>query len=147
MYDYMRKDLEGNLRPIHSHHGDKVLRRDFREDWVSDNLIQKRRLIRQGTGFAEYIVGEHELLYFSLRNAVFAERYEDEAGDRFHVLVLVDGEKVLIRSKPDPSRCFRQNYLDMVIIPAGFGPYEVINEGVGVVTLHKTMLKEGFEKN
>jgi hypothetical protein len=61
------------------------------------------------------------------------------------VLVLVDGEKVLIRSKTNPSRFFRQKYLEMVIIPAGFGPYEVINEGVGIVTLHKTLLKDGFD--
>jgi hypothetical protein len=150
MYDYMRKDLEGNLRPIHTYHGDKVLRRDFREDWVSENLIQARRVIRQEKDFTEYIVGEHDLLYFSLRNAVFGRRYEDDTGGattgRFHVLVLVDGEKVLIRSKTDPSRFFRQNFLDTVIVPASFGPYEVINEGVGVVTLHKTMLKEGFDK-
>jgi mannose-6-phosphate isomerase class I len=145
MYDYLRKDLEGRLRPIHTHHGDKVLKRDRREKWVTENLIQNRKLLRQEEGFAEYIVGEHDLLYFSLRNAVFAKRYEDETSDRFHVLVLVDGEKVLIRSKTDPSRFFKQNYLEMVIIPAGFGPYEVINEGVGLITLHKTLLKEGVE--
>ena len=151
MYDYMRKDLEGNLRPIHTFHGDKVLRRDFREDWVNKNLVQKRRIIRQEKDFTEYIAGEHDLLYFSLRNAVFSKRYEDDtiAGDgsgRFHVLVLVDGEKILVRSKSDPSKFFHQNYLDMVVVPASFGPYEVINEGVGIVTLHKTMLKDGFDK-
>jgi len=151
MYDYMRKDLEGNLRPIHTYHGDKVLRRDFREDWVSENLIQGRRIVRQEKDFTEYITGEHDLLYFSLRNAVFSQRYEDDTigndtTGRFHVLVLVDGEKVLIRSRTDPSRFFHQNYLETVVVPASFGPYEVINEGVGIVTLHKTMLKEGFEK-
>jgi uncharacterized membrane protein len=146
MYDYMRKDLEGNLRPIHTHHGDKVLKRERKEKWVEENLIQNRKLIRQGEGFAEYIVGEHELVYISHRNAVFGERYEDDTIDRFHVLVLVDGEQVLIRSKKNPARFFRQKYLDMVVVPAGFGPYEVINEGVGIVTIHKTLLKEGFEK-
>ena len=145
MYDYMRKDLDGNLRPIHTYHGDKVLRRDFRENWVKENLIQAPRTIREGDGFREYIVGEHDLLYFSLRNVRFPERYTDETTDRFHVLVLVEGEKCLIRSLTDPSRCFHQNYLDMVIVPAGFGPYEVINEGVGVITMHKTLLKDGYE--
>jgi mannose-6-phosphate isomerase class I len=146
MYDYLRKDLDGNLRPIHTFHGDKVLKRECKEKWVSENLIQPRRIIRQDEGWTEYIVGEHDLLYFSLRNIVFSEKYEDEAADRFHVLVLVDGEKVLIRSKSDHSRYFRQNFLEMVIIPANFGPYEVINDEGGVVTMHKTILKEGFEK-
>jgi mannose-6-phosphate isomerase class I len=145
LYDYMRKDLDGNLRPIHLKHGENVLRRDYRRDWVMENLVQAPREIRSGDGWSEYIVGQHELLYFSLRNAVFEKRYEDAATDRFHVLVLVDGEKCLIRSLNDPNRFFVQKYLDMVVIPANFGPYEVVNLGVGVVTLHKTLLKEGFE--
>lgn len=145
MYDYCRKDIDGKPRPIHSYHGDKVLRRDYTQSWVGENLIQPRSLVREGEGFAEYIVGQHDLLYFSLRNVVFDRAYEDDTGDRFHVLVLVDGEKVQVRSKGDPSKCFTQQYLDMVVVPASFGPYEVVNMGPGTVTIHKTMLKEGFE--
>ena len=145
MYDYLRKDLDGNLRPIHIHHANQVLRRDFREDWVKANLIQAPRTVREGDGYREVIVGEHDLLYFSLHNVIFDQKYEDETTDRFHVLVLVDGENCLIRSLTDPERCFEQHYLDTVIIPANFGRYEVINRGVGVVTMHKTLLKDGFE--
>jgi mannose-6-phosphate isomerase class I len=145
MYDYLRKDLEGNLRPIHTHHGNKVLKKERKEKWVEENLIQKRRLFREANGFAEYIVGEHDLIYFSLRNVVFSGRYEDDTVDRFHVLVLVDGEQVLIRSKKNPACFFRQKFLEIVVIPACLGAYEVINEGVGIVTIHKTLLKDGFE--
>jgi mannose-6-phosphate isomerase class I len=145
MYDYLRKDLEGKLRPIHTYHGGRVLKGERREKWVSQNLIQERRLIRRGEGFDEYIVGQHDLIYFSLRNVVFPEQYDDNTEDRFHVLVLVDGEKTLIRSKSRKEHFFRQKYLEMVVIPATFGPYEVINEGTGTVTMHKTLLKDGFE--
>jgi mannose-6-phosphate isomerase len=145
MYDYMRKDLEGKLRPIHTFHGDKVLRRDFRASWVKQNLVQQPRTVREGDGWQEIIVGEHDLLYFTLRNLVFTKKIEDATTDRFHVLSLVDGEKVLIRSLTDPTRCFEQNYLDIVTVPATFGPYEIINLGVGTVVVHKTMLKDGFE--
>jgi mannose-6-phosphate isomerase class I len=145
MYDYMRKDLDGNLRPIHTYHGDKVLRRDFKESWVMPNLVQSPKTIREGDGYKEVIVGQHELLYFSLRNLIFSKRITDETTDRFHVLVLVDGEKVLVRSLKAPDHFFEQNYLDMVIIPAAFGPYEIVNMGVGVVTIHKTLLKDGYE--
>ncbi len=144
MYDYMRKDLEGDLRPIHTCHGDNVLRRDYKEDYVDKNFIQEPKILRED-GFAEFTVGEHELLYFSLRNVVFTDRYTDITTDRFHVLTLVDGERCRIRSITDPGKYFVQDYLDMVIIPAGFGSYEVLNEGVGVVTMHKTLLKDGFE--
>lgn len=145
MYDYLRKDLNGKTRPIHTYHGNNVLRRDYKEDWIMSNLVQEPRTIREDKDFKEVIVGQHELLYFSLRNVIFDNKYEDETTDRFHVLVLVDGEKCLIRSLTNPDRYFKQNYLDTIIIPAGFGPYEVINQGVGTVTMHKTLLKDGFE--
>jgi mannose-6-phosphate isomerase class I len=145
MYDYMRKDLEGNLRPIHTYHGDKVLRRDYKRAWVMKNLVQEPITIREGQGYEEVLVGQQNLLYFSLRNLIFNEKINDETTDRFHVLVLVEGEKVLIRSLKNPNRFFEQNYLDMVIVPANFGPYEIINLGVGVVTIHKTLLKDGYE--
>lgn len=146
MYDYLRKDLDGNLRPIHTTHGDRVLRRERKGDWVAKNLIQSPRLVRRDNDGEETIVGEHELLYFSLRNLRFEKRMTDEAVDRFHVLVLVDGEKVLIRSLTDPSKCFIQKYLDMVVVPASFGKYELVNEGVGSVVIHKTLLRDGYER-
>lgn len=145
MYDYLRKDLDGNLRPIHTHHGEKVLDRTRKANWVEENLVQQPRIIRTGDTFQETIVGEHDLLYFSLRNIRFTTKYEDETTDRFHVLVLVEGERCIISSINRPDHFFIQDYLDMVIIPAGFGPYEVINLGEGTVTIHKTLLKDGYE--
>lgn len=145
MYDYLRSDLDGRLRPIHTYHGERVLNRTRRAAWVESNLIPAPCTVRQGDGFEETIVGEHDLLYFSLRNVRFTSRYEDETTDRFHVLVLVEGERCLIRSLTLPDRYFIQNYLDMVIVPAGFGPYEVCSLGAGTVIMHKTLLKDGYE--
>lgn len=145
MYDYLRRDLDGNPRPIHSYHGERVLDYSRTRDWVFAHLVQKPRILRETEDFTETIVGQHDLLYFSLRNVRFEKRYTDETTDRFHVLVLVEGEHCMIRSLTDPDKFFLQDYLEMVIVPAGFGPYEVINMGVGVLTMHKTLLKEGYE--
>ena len=143
MYDYLRRDLDGNPRPIHLYYGSKVLARDRREDWVEANLVNGgRRTIREGKDWSEYIVGEHSLLYFSLRNLRFVDRIEDDTNGGFHVLTLVDGEQVLIRSKEHPERCFVQNYLDIVVVPAAFGAYEILNQRAGTTVVeHKTMLK------
>ena len=140
MYDYLRKDLDGNPRPIHSYHGERVLDYSRNADWVSENLVQQPRIVRENEDFVETIVGQHNLLYFSLRNVRFANRFTDETTDRFHVLVLVEGERCMIRSLTDPDKYFVQDYLEMVIVPACFGPYEVVNMGVGIVTMHKTLL-------
>jgi len=145
MYDYVRKDLDGNRRPIHTFHGNAVLKRERKRDWVRKNLIQDPCLVRETNEGKEILVGEHDLLYFSLRNLVFDNRFTDETIDRFHVLVLVEGEKIMVRSSLNPKKYFIQEYLDMIVVPASFGPYELINLGVGKIIIHKTQLRDGYE--
>ena len=71
MYDYLRVDLDGIPRPIHTYHGEKVLCKERTTSWVKENIAQEPRMVRSGNGWAEYIVGEHDLLYFSLRRLEF----------------------------------------------------------------------------
>lgn len=143
MYDYLRLDLDGKPRPIHSYYGTMNLNRDMRADYVNEHLVNgRKRTLRSGDGWEEFVVGECDQLYFSLRNERFTESIEDDTKDSFHVLTLVDGEEVEVRSKSDPSLSFTQKFLDMVVVPASMGEYEVINKKPGtVVTMHKTLLK------
>jgi hypothetical protein len=112
--------------------------------WVKENLVRDPILIRKGDKYAEYVIGEHHLIYFSLRRLEFEEYVEDDTNGKFHALVLVDGEKVMIRSVEDPGRFYTQNYLDIVIVPATFGKYIIKNQGNEPVCIHKTVLKDGF---
>jgi mannose-6-phosphate isomerase len=142
MYDYLRNDLNGVPRPIHTWHGERVLRRERTAPWVRENLVQEPQLVRKGNGWAEYIVGEHELIYFSLRRLEFEKEIEDDTNGRFHVLNLVDGEKVVVQSLDHLELSYTQNYLDIVIVPANMGKYTVKNLGNQPVCVHKTMLKQ-----
>jgi len=144
MYDYLRADLDGIPRPIHTYHGERVLRKERTAGWVKENLVQAPRRVRGGDDWTEYIVGEHDLLYFSLRRLEFEKKIEDDTRGRFHVLTLVDGEKVAVRSVENPALCYTQNYLDVVIVPANVGRYVIENQGNQPVCIHKTMLKDGF---
>lgn len=144
MYDYLRADLDGIPRPIHTWHGDRALKKERDEKWVLDNIVQQPRVARSGDGWAEYIVGEHDLLYFSLRRYEFDKKIEADTKGIFHVLTLVDGEKVVIYSKNNPKLRFVQNYLDIVVVPANIGPYVIENLGNQPVCIHKTQLKDNF---
>ncbi len=142
LYDYQRLDPQTGLpRPIHLKMGEKVIHGERTKSWVYDNLVNHGGLVRQGTDWKEIVVGEHDLLYFSLRNDIFASMMEDNTDGYFHVLSLVDGEKVKVTSKQDPSKYYIMNNLDIIVIPANLGEYTIENLGVGVVTVHKTMLK------
>lgn len=144
MYDYLREDLDGKPRPIHSYHGERVLRKDANETWVKENLVQQPQLVESGSGWAEYIVGEHDLLYYSLRRLEFEKNIEGNTNGKFHVLTLVDGEKILVQSIDNPELNYTQNYLDVVVVPANMGKYKITNLGNQPICVHKTMLKDDF---
>jgi mannose-6-phosphate isomerase class I len=144
LYDYLRADLDGIPRPIHTWHGEKVLCHERTSQWVRKNIVQSPQLVRNGEGWAEYIVGEHDLIYFSLRRLEFSDAIKDNTNGVFHVLALVDGEKVKIQSINHPEYFYIQNFMDIVIVPANMGEYTIHNLGDQPVCIHKTLLKEGF---
>lgn len=142
LYDYQRLDITtGVPRPIHLKMGKDVIRGERDKVWVNNNLVNHGETVREGDGFKEIVVGEHDLLYFSLRNLIFDREITDNTNGLFHVLALVNGEKVRVESLNNPELYYDMNYLDMAVIPANFGEYRIKNLGVGTVTIHKTHLK------
>ena len=121
--------------------GAEVIRGERTAEWVNENLVNHGGIVRQGEGYLEKIVGEHDLLYFSLRNLVFDKEITDNTDGLFHVLSLVDGTKARVESIKDPSKYYEMNYMDIVVIPASLGEYRIVNEGVGTMIIHKTHLK------
>lgn len=143
LYDYQRLDPNTGLkRPIHLKAGALALRGERGGRWVQQNLVNHGGPLRAGEGWQETVVGEHELIYFSLRSLRFHERMEDDTRGAFQVLALTEGERVRVEQAEDPSRCYTLNYLDIVVLPAALGPYRLINLGQGPVTVHKTLLRE-----
>lgn len=145
LYDYQRIDPQTSLqRPIHLEAGKKVLCKERTADWVEENLVNHGNVLRNTQEGCETIVGEHDLLYFSLRTLRFEKKMTDDTRGKFHVLTLTEGERVRVESCTSPDRYFVAQYLDILVIPADFGVYHLVNEGIGMVTVHKTMVKDGF---
>ncbi len=150
MYDYLRLDFDGKQRPIHTKLGELNVRQDRRTSVIHDPespeyIVQKPRTVREGEGWKEVILGENPQMYISLRRLEFETSVEDDTDGKFHVLTLVDGEKVRIRSAAHPERCYEASFMDVVVVPASVGPYVVENLGKEPVCVHKTTLREGFE--
>lgn len=141
LYDYLRKDLDGTPRPIHSIHGKNVLVTDRRRSKIDGWLRPKPQTIREGDGWKEEIVGECDLIYFSLRRLSFDHNISDCTNGKFHVLTLVEGDEVLVYSKANPECCFHQKFMDIVVVPASMGEYGIINLGKTPCKVHKTLLK------
>ena len=153
MYDYLRLDFDGRQRPIHTRLGELNVRQDRRHSVIHDPsspeyIVQQPRLDAEGEGWKEFVLGENPQMYISLRRLEFDRRCEqDTRGEKFHVLTLVDGDRVRVRSLDHPERSFDMEYLDIVCVPADMGRYEILNLGAEPIRVHKTTLRDGFEND
>jgi len=141
LYDYLRVDLDGNLRAIHLNHSFSVIRPYRRTGWVAKHLKQPARLIRSGDGWAEYLLGERNDMYYKVHRLEFKEKIDDDTKGKFHILTLVEGDGVLVRSQKYPERQFKLNYTETVIVPACMGGYSIVNLGKSFCKLTKALLK------
>ena len=153
MYDYLRLDFDGKQRPIHTHLGELNVRQDRRHSVIHDPaspeyIVQEPRLDCEGEGWSEYILGENPQMYISLRRLEFEERCEqDTRGEKFHVLTLVDGESIRIRSLEHPERYFDLDFMEIACVPASMGRYVIENLGKEPVRVHKTCLRDGYQND
>jgi len=153
MYDYLRLDFDGKQRPIHTHLGELNVRQDRRTSVIHDPdsteyIVQKPRLDCEGEGWQEYILGENPQMYISLRRLEFETRCEqDTKGEKFHVLTLVDGDHIRVRSVDHPERFFDMEFMDIVCVPASMGRYVIENLGREPIRVHKTCLRDGYQND
>ena len=153
MYDYLRLDFDGKQRPIHTHLGELNVRQDRRHSVIHDPdspeyIVQKPRLDCEGEGWKEYILGENPQMYISLRRLEFDSICEqDTRGEKFHVLTLVDGDRVRIRSVGNPERFFDLDFMEIACVPASMGRYVIENLGKEPIRVHKTCLRDGYEND
>ena len=153
MYDYLRLDFDGKQRPIHTHLGELNVRQDRRYSVIHDPespeyIVQKPRLDCEGDGWQEYILGENPQMYISLRRLEFEKQCEqDTRGEKFHVLTLVDGDHIRIRSVEHPERYFDLDFMEIACVPASMGKYVIENLGKEPIRVHKTCLRDGYEND
>ena len=153
MYDYLRLDFDGKQRPIHTKLGEENVRQDRRYSVIHDPnspeyIVQEPRLDAEGDGWKEYILGENPQMYISLRRLEFEEKCEqDTKGEKFHVLTLVDGDHIRIRSVEHPERHFDLDFMEIACVPASMGKYVIENLGKEPIRVHKTCLRDGYESD
>ena len=153
MYDYLRLDFDGKQRPIHTRLGEMNVNQERRTSVIHDPsspdyIVQKPRLDKKGEGWEEYILGENPQMYISLRRLEFEKQCEqDTCGEKFHVLTLVDGERIRIRSVEQPQRYFDLDFMEIACVPASMGKYVIENLGKEPIRVHKTCLRDGYESD
>jgi mannose-6-phosphate isomerase class I len=140
-YDYLRPDLNGKLREIHSRHAFNMVHKypHRTTSWVKDHLIQKPKLIRKGNDWTEHLLGTIKGLVFEVHRFEFATTIEDDTKGFPHVLSLAKGDGVIIQSQVFPERRFILNFSETVIVPASLGKYSIVNRSDKPCKVLKTL--------
>ena len=123
-YDWLREDLDGGLRPVQLDHAFANLVPERRGAVVTSELVPEPIAVREGDGYAEVAFPRHAELPFSVHRIDFEGGVPDRTGDRFHVLNLVDGGDIDIRTAG--GRSHRLCYAETIVVPAAVGAYELV---------------------
>jgi mannose-6-phosphate isomerase class I len=139
IYDYLRRDLAGNLRPIHIQRAWENIDFTRQTSWVRANLIPSPRIVDQGHGWTEYLIGDSPLMFFAIHRIEFSDTYQgDTDNERFHVLNLVEGEQALVEWEGGSHPL---HYAETIVIPAAVGRYGLRNQAEGICKVVKAYVK------
>lgn len=121
-YDWLRRDLEGRLRPVHVRHAFANLDPRRRGDAVAE-LMPEPRVVRDADGSTELELGRHPDLFFAVHRLDFVDTVDDDTEGRFHVLNLVAGEEVEILTERGDVHPL--SYAETIVVPAAVGRYGI----------------------
>ncbi len=127
IYDWVRKDLNGRMRPLNIDRAWKNLHFERQEDYTREKLIPRSSVLREGDGWREVLVGDHEALFYRVQRYEFEQPISAQTENRCHILNVVEGEAVIVET-PNGQRA-RYNYAETFIIPAAAGSYRLIPVG------------------
>ena len=122
-YDWLRRDLEGELRPVHIAHAFANLDTGRSGDSVRSELIPEPRQVRGGAGWTELELGRLPDVFFAVHRLEFDETVEDDTAGRFHVLNLVAGDEIEIES--EAGVVHPVSYAETIVVPASVGRYRL----------------------
>jgi mannose-6-phosphate isomerase class I len=127
IYDYLRRDLEGNLRQINIARAFENIRPERRASWVKDNLVARPRLLREGAGWKESVLMDRPEFFYEIHRLEFEKECELHTDDRGLAVNLVEGERVALTAANGTTTGLA--YLESMIIPAAAGRIRIVNGG------------------
>ena len=110
-YDWLRRGLDGELRPVHLEHAFANL-----DGHGVSGPVGTPSVLRSGDGWTELVLGRHPEIFFAVHRVEFERAAEDDTRGRFHVLNLVEGNAIDVGGHP-------LAYAETLVVPASVGRY------------------------
>ncbi len=126
MYDWLRRDLEGNLRPLNIERAFDNLYFERQGARVARELVSTPRVVREGDGWRVIHLPTHAQHLYDVHRYEFASRVEGETRGSPHVMNLVEGRWILLETAGGMAQRF--NYAETFVVPAAAGRYRLTSE-------------------
>jgi mannose-6-phosphate isomerase class I len=140
LYDWLARDLNGKLRPLHLEHGFNNL--DFRRQGqqVEAELISHPQVTRQGPGWQLVHLPTHPEQFYDVYRFDFQDKFEWETDGSFNVLNLVEGGPVALETQSGYYPRF--NWAETFVVPAAAGLCRLLNKGPGQAKVVMACMKK-----
>ncbi|MGB4755303.1 MAG: class I mannose-6-phosphate isomerase [Fervidobacterium sp.] len=122
VYDYLRPDLNGNLREIHLDHAFNVINSHLKLNFSHERLKPMPKVIAVQENGTEYLFERVKEILFEVHRVEFSTLWRDDTLGDFHILTVIKGD-VTIRAENDMSNSVVVTNSKTVIVPACFGKY------------------------
>lgn len=129
LYDWDRKNLDGQPRPINVKHGIRNIQWNRTSTWTAKNLINRVEQIAEGEGWMEERTGLHRREFIETRRHWFTSAVPHHTAGGVNVLNLVEGEEVIIESPEGAFEPLVIHYAETFIVPAAVGAYTIRPHG------------------
>lgn len=139
MYDWLRLDLDGNPRPINIEHAFNNLDFSRKGEVVKRDLISKEKVIEANSNCKIVHLPTHSEHFYDVHRVEFSTTIELETNNKCFVMMLVEGQSILVSSEGmKPSRF---NYAETFIVPAGVKKFTMTNETKTEIKVIKAFVK------
>ncbi|WP_223832677.1 class I mannose-6-phosphate isomerase [Streptomyces venezuelae] len=140
-YDWLRPDADGRPRQLPYEHGLANLETVRRGDAVAQDLVQEPRVLREGPGRREELLGALDEMFFEVRRHALdvGAEADDDTADRFHVLNVVEGEGVALHTAAGERHMLYRS--ETLTVPAAVGPYRLAAIGESPVKVVKALVR------
>jgi mannose-6-phosphate isomerase class I len=145
LYDWLRRDLNGQFRILNVERAFENLNFDRRGERIREELVSKPQVIEQGIGWQIVHLPTHPEHFYDVHRLEFNHQMEVNTEGSCHVLCLVEGQNLLLETAEGMSARF--SYAETFVIPASARSYRLTSLDKQPLKVIKAFLKRELPFN